>query len=65
MPTLLKNTEGLKVYKWDMVHYLCYEVGDVVYGGARQRGFSCTILGWEKSIESKCWPVGDRPPSLL
>jgi len=46
-----KSPRGLKVYKRDMVHYLCYEVGDVVYGGAKAEGVVVLVfLGGEKSI---------------
>gem|GEM_PF-6059086 len=43
--------DTLDVRKKDMVHYLCYEVGDVVYGGARADGVVVLVfLGGEKSI---------------
>jgi len=48
---LEKPPRGLKFYKRDVVHYLRYEVGDVVYGGARAEGVAVLVfLGGEKTI---------------
>jgi len=48
---LEKSPRGVKVYKREVVHYLYYEVGDVVYGDARAEGVVVLVfLGGEKTI---------------
>jgi len=46
-----KTPRGLKVYRRDVVYFLRYEAGDVVYGGARAEGVVVLVLlGGEKTI---------------
>jgi len=46
-----KTPRGLKVYRRDVVYFLRYEAGDVVYGDARAKGVVVLVLlGGEKTI---------------
>jgi len=46
-----KLPRGLKVHKREEVHYLRYEVGDVMYGDARAEGVVVLVfLGGEKTV---------------
>ena len=47
---LEKSPRGLKVYKRGVAHFLRYEVGDVVYGGARAEGVVVLVFLGGESI---------------